>query len=153
MKKLPKRKTIPWRRVLMGAGGVVVVALVIYQLFLQSFLGLGSNLIVKDGGDNVSEFSAVFLTNNQIYFGKIHHGNSSAPLDLREVYYLQVNPQVQAGGPTPSTNQNSVLLVKLGDDFLGANSEMKISRNQILFIESLKKDSQVVKAIADYKKK
>ena len=104
----------------------------------------------KDTGSNISDYSAVFLTNGQVYFGKIY-GRTDQALDLRNIYYLQVNQQVQpeqkasaAATPTP---QPQVSLVKLGNELHGPNDRMQISSNQVLFTESLKTDSKVVDAI------
>jgi hypothetical protein len=110
--------------------------------------------IIKDSDENVSDFSAVFLTNGQVYFGKVY-SDANAEVDLREIYYLQVSQQDLQNGtktatPTPSPD---ISLVKLGNELHGPNDRMRINRDQVLFIESLKNDSQVVKAIDDYKKK
>ena len=45
----------------------------------------------------------------------------------------------------------SVSLVKLGDELHGPADKMEINRDQILFIEDLKPNSQVVMAIKNYK--
>jgi hypothetical protein len=114
--------------------------------------------IVKDGGSNISDYSAVFLTNGQVYFGKIASINSTE-VDLRDIFYLQVNQQqgLQPGAspsPTPASGSNAqpeISLVKLGNELHGPNDRMRINRDQVLFTESLKKDSKVVTAIEDFK--
>jgi len=98
-----------------------------------------------------SQFQAVFLTNGQVYFGKI---NSIGPeyLKLNNVYYLQVQQSVQpstdnkapASDPTQAQNLS---LAKLGGELHGPEDNMFISQKQVLFWENLKDDSQVVKAI------
>lgn len=114
----------------------------------------GSRGIIKDSGENISDYSAVFLMNGQVYFGKIH-GKNKMEVDLRDIYYLQVNEQqdLQSGDKaTGDAAQPDVSLVKLGNELHGPNDRMRINREQVLFIESLKDDSKVVKAIDDYKK-
>jgi hypothetical protein len=94
-------------------------------------------------------YQAVFLTNGQVYFGKVDNG-STDPVVLRNVYYLQVTQQLQPE-PNPSVSPNAVpqiSLVKLGNELHGPKDEMRITRSQVLFIEDLKDDSQVVKAIS-----
>jgi hypothetical protein len=91
-------------------------------------------------------YQAVFLTNNQVYFGKLSKVDSQYPV-LRDVYYLQVNQALQPKGDT-TTNIN---LVKLGGELHGPKDEMVINREHILFFEDLKDDSQIVAAIAQYK--
>lgn len=117
----------------------------------------GTTGLVKDSGKEISDFSAVFLTNGQVYFGKI---NSITPteVDLREIYYLQVNSQqgLQTGDTSEeeaATANPDVSLVKLGNELHGPNDRMRINREQVLFTESLKDGSKVVKAIADYESK
>lgn len=118
----------------------------------------GSN-VVKDGDDNVSDYSAVFLTNGQVYFGKIQRDSTDTQLDIVDIYYLQVgNQSVQQSGstPTPSPSasaQPDIQLVKLGKELHGPNDRMHINRQQILFTESLKNDSKVIAAIKDYTSK
>jgi len=95
-----------------------------------------------------ADYQAVFLTNGQVYFGKLYKESSRYPI-LRNVYYLQVTqaPQpIREGEPQPQ----NINLVKLGGELHGPQDEMRISRNQILFIEDLKSDSRVVQAIEKF---
>ncbi len=95
-------------------------------------------------------YQAVFLTNNQVYFGRLSN-QSSKFANLRDVYYLQItqaqNLQTGAGATSPNIN-----LVKLGGELHGPTDKMEINRDHILFVETLKGDSRVVTAIAEYKK-
>ncbi len=120
-----------------------------------SSLFAGTGAIVRDSGDNVSDYSAVFLTNGQVYFGKMY--GSEDKVDLRDIYYLQVNQQIQPdqkdAAAASKTDQPNVVLVKLGDELHGPNDRMLINRDQVIFTESLKKDSKVIEAITNYKKK
>lgn len=135
---------------------IVLVVLVGLGFTMVKKGTLGSGRLTKDSGDNISDYSAIFLTNGQVYFGKLY---SSTPevVDLRDIYYLQVNQQIQPNqsGATasPAPNQQpDIVLVKLGDELHGPNDRMRVNSSQVLFIESLKKDSKVVKAIDDYVK-
>jgi hypothetical protein len=94
-----------------------------------------------------SKYQAVFLSNGQVYFGKLYRERSQYPI-LREVYYLQVMQQLQPGTENPTANIN---LVKLGAELHGPTDEMRINRDHILFIEDLKDDSQVVQGIKRFK--
>lgn len=95
------------------------------------------------------KYQAVFLTNNQVYFGKLYNTNSAYPT-LRDIYYLQVTQVLQPKDPKAPAQQ--INLVKLGGELHGPEDAMRINRGQILFVEDLKADSQVVSAIANYKK-
>lgn len=92
-----------------------------------------------------SQYQAVFLSNNQVYFGKLSRAKSDYPV-LRDVYYLQVTQGLQ-----PQSPNQQLQLVKLGNEIHGPSDEMRINREHILFYENLKADSQVVRAIEAFK--
>lgn len=96
-----------------------------------------------------SGYSAIFLSNNQVYFGKLTDASSQYP-KLTDVYYLRVDRPLQ---PPPATEsaQPDVQLVKLGNELHGPTDEIKFNREQILYIEDLKSDSRIVKAIEEFK--
>lgn len=103
-----------------------------------------------------SGYQAVFLTNGQVYFGKLSKAESPFPV-MTEIYYLQVvQPPLQGqqdpNQPTQQTaNQPQISLVKLGNELHGPTDEMKINREHILFYEDLREDGQVVVAIKNNK--
>jgi hypothetical protein len=100
-----------------------------------------------------NEFQAVFLTNGQVYFGKVSDVDSSY-VKLTNIYYLQVTSAAsgsQTVQPKASdTSNQQVSLAKLGGELHGPEDTMFISRSQVLFWENLKTDGKVSKAIADY---
>ena len=134
---------------------VVVLILVIGGVLVKNQGLLGSASVQKDSGSSISDDSAVFLTNGQVYFGKVY-GRSNGVLDLRNIYYLQVNQTVQpdqkASATAAASPSPQVSLVKLGNELHGPNDRMQINETQILFTESLKSDSKVVQAINNYGK-
>lgn len=90
-----------------------------------------------------SKWQAVFLANNQVYFGHIDDYNKGYAV-LKDVYYLQVTQAIQ---PPPAGQQPQLNLVKLGDELHGPEDMMYIPKDKILFWEHMKADSQVVQAI------
>jgi len=116
---------------------VVVVALI--ALWKLGLIPSGSS----------DKYQAVFLTNNQVYFGKLSSVKSAYPV-LRDIYYLRVTQALQP--KDPNAPQQQINLVKLGGELHGPEDEMRINKTQILFVEDLKADSQVVTAINDFKK-
>lgn len=102
----------------------------------------------------VSGYQAVFLSNGQVYFGKLSDANDTY-VTLKDIYYLQVVQQQQQlqGQQAAPGQQPQVSLVKLGNELHGPADIMKINRSQVLFYEDLKSDSQVVRAIKDYVQK
>jgi hypothetical protein len=97
-------------------------------------------------------YQAVFLTNNQVYFGHLTQTDQKY-LVMKNVYYLQVQQSVQPQKDDATANQTQqASLSKLGSEVHGPEDTMYISRDQVLFWENLKDDSQVVKAIKEQQK-
>lgn len=120
---------------------VIIVCLVVLALILPRLLGGMSK-----------GYQAVFLTNNQVYFGKVQSRGFNF-ITLSDIYYIQVTQDLQSQSATGSQaagTQASINLVKLGSELHGPQNSMKINRDHILFIEDLKPDSQVVTAIENY---
>lgn len=103
------------------------------------------------------KLQAVFLTNGQVYFGKLTE-TGGRYATLQNIYYLQVTPVLQTkteGQPgsqatSQQQQQQQLSLVKLGNEMHGPVDKMSINRDQILFIEDLKDDGRVVQAIKEY---
>ncbi|MBI4032276.1 hypothetical protein HY374_01055 [Candidatus Berkelbacteria bacterium] len=98
-------------------------------------------------GPSTTEFQAVFLTNGQVYFGKLKEAGKT--VTLSEIYYLQVQQPIQ---PAKEGEQPDVKLVKLGSEVHGPEDRMRINKDQILFVESLKENGKVVDAIRRYQR-
>lgn len=130
---------------------VIVVLAVLGFMFVQA-KGNGGGITAVDS----SKFQAVFLTNGQVYFGKLT-GVGRETMDLKNIYYLQVQQSVQPSTEKPqdntATDNSQVSLTKLGNELHGPTDEMHISKDQVLFWENLKDDSTVVKAIKSYEDK
>lgn len=97
-------------------------------------------------GGTSGVYAAVFLDNNQVYFGKI--SGVGQFMTLRDIFYLQVNPSAQQ----PLNASRDLSLVKLGAELHGPTDEMKINRDHVLIVEELRDDSSVVQSIERYKK-
>ncbi|MEK7653292.1 MAG: hypothetical protein AAB358_02345 [Patescibacteria group bacterium] len=99
-------------------------------------------------------WQAVFLTNGQVYFGKIIKETPSK-LVLVDIYYLQVvNKPLQTSDQSQNANTNQsqqdLSLIKLGNEIHGPADEMVINRDQVLLTEKLRNDSKVVQSINKY---
>jgi len=130
---------------------VVVVVLAVLGVLFRDKLFKGKS--AKQAGN----YQAVFLTNGQVYFGKISGGDNNY-VTLKDIYYLQVvqpplqgqQGDAQTHATTSQDQQTQISLVKLGQELHGPVDEMHISRSQILFYEDLKNDGKVVEAIKSY---
>ena len=118
-----------------------VITIVVLILMFAAALGYQSNWWQPLPG-----WQAVFLTNGQVYFGNVARLTPDTVV-LRQIYYLQTSGPLQAGGEQQPTD---LALVKLGAELHGPTDEMQINREHILFIETLKADSRVVKAIEQF---
>jgi hypothetical protein len=96
-------------------------------------------------------FQAVFLTNGQVYFGKLADLNHKY-VTITDIYYLQVqsNTGLQGSSSSGSNSNSQVSLAKLGSELHGPKDKMYIANDQMLFWENLKSDSKVVQAIDKY---
>lgn len=130
------------------------VMLVIVVIIVLAVLGfLFRDKLSGKSSENLSGYQAVFLTNGQVYFGKVSHVDSDY-VQLTDIFYLQVNQPLQSGQNTQQQQQQQqpqLSLVKLGNELHGPADEMYINHSQILFYEDLKNDGKVAQAIASYK--
>lgn len=85
-------------------------------------------------------YVALFLTNGQVYFGKIDHIDRDYTV-LTDIYYLQVEQSAQA------QTARTVSIVKLGGEIQGPEDVIMFNTSQIVYMEHLKDDSQVVQKI------
>lgn len=127
---------------------IIIIVVILVGLFLISKY-TSWNLLNVNKGVSSSGWQAVFLSNGQVYFGKIADENSNT-LVLKEIYYLQVTQQIQPAQEGQTQPQQNLSLVKLGNELHGPQDEMKINRDHVLFTEDLKTDSRVVEAIVRY---
>lgn len=116
----------------------------------------GANMVTGEDGlkYDQAKYQAVFLTNGQVYFGKMASHNLSY-IELTDIYYLQVKPVLQQGEGENSKNnqaqqQTELSLVKLGNELHGPQDRMMLNKDQVVFIEDLKDDSKVTDAIKRY---
>lgn len=144
-----------------GLGKILIIILIIIIILVGgwylvsrytdlSLPGMSSDSVLT------SDWQAVFLSNGQVYFGKVRSIQKDN-LVLNDIYYLQVVNQPlqttqqgdEVGGDDAQTQQG-LTLIKLGNELHGPTDEMVINRDHILLIEKLKSDSRVVEAIDAY---
>ncbi|MBP6942507.1 MAG: hypothetical protein KBB55_00495 [Candidatus Buchananbacteria bacterium] len=132
---------------------VVVLAVLVGGYLLDRY----TQLPLPFGADETSsDWQAVFLSNGQVYFGKVASQKGDR-LILRDIYYLQVvtKPlQRTAEGQAASGDQQQqeLTLIKLGNELHGPTDKMTINRDHVLLTEALRNDSRVVQAINQYVK-
>lgn len=97
---------------------------------------------------NSDQYQAVFLSNGQVYFGEIT-GTTSDTMILENVYYLQVDEQLQPEQQDGATDPE-VSLAKLGNELHGPEDQMFISAKEVIFWENLREDGEVSQAIEQF---
>jgi len=127
---------------------VIIVVAVALLLFKDKITGSSGTGTVKSAtSTSPSDWYSVFLTNGQVYFGKLSNADSSF-MRLSDVFYLQVGPQQGSGA---ANQQPNISLVELGGELHGPTKEMEINSAHVLFYERMKSNAKVVEAINQYK--
>lgn len=124
-----------------GKTGKIIISIII----LAILAGAGIRMV-----GNKKPWTSVFLANGQVYFGKLSVLPLKSTVTLKDIYYLQVR-QVLQPAENPQEPQQQISLAKLGNELHGPEDRMTIPKNQILFWEKMKEDSQVVQAIERYR--
>jgi hypothetical protein len=124
------------------AGGVliIIIALLIASalaLFIFSKPASESRLV------DTGKLQAVFLTNDQVYFGKITSINKQYVV-LGNIYYLQ------SSNASSKDTSGQISLIKLGCELHRPQDRMVISQQQVSFWENLESDGQVAKLVQKY---
>ena len=134
---------------------IVAAVFVLFALITVAIITLAGK--IGSSAIDSSKYQAVFLTNNQVYFGKLQKSTDNY-YKLTDVFYLQATQaqadvtDINAENPQDPAGQTGVQLIKLGNEVHGPEDAMIIDRSQVLFIENLKKNGNVVDSIDKYKK-
>ena len=138
-------------------GRLICIAVVaIALLAVGTCLALINRPFDENKNVNTKEYQAVFLTNGQVYFGKISDLNHKY-ISVTDIYYLQVQQGTVTSdslqnGSGKSDNSSQISLAKLGNELHGPEDKMSVASDQVLFWENMKNDSKVSKAITEYRK-
>ena len=122
-------------------GLVIIIAMLVGGYFVKQ--------AVSPSPINKDKFQAVFLTNGQVYFGRLSRGHGY--YKLSDVYYLQNKTGDDANTSGQLSSSGDVELIKLGNEVHGPEDAMIIESSQVLFFENLKNDGNVVKTIQQHK--
>lgn len=126
------------------AAGAVIVTLIALAVLVLLALSIARLLRSPDslGAAIVpNEYQAVFLTNGQVYFGRL-----SAPggdfYYLRHVYYLTSQASLRSG------HRAQVVLKPIGSSLHAPQDLMIINRTQISYVENLKPSGAVARYLS-----
>lgn len=128
----------------------IMIAVVAVLIIVIGGLGWWAVQRMQSGASssiNTNQYQALFLTNGQVYFGKLSNVDDKY-VKLTDIYYLQVQQAVQPADKK-AAEQPQVSLAKLGSELHAPEDAMMVNRDQVLFFENLKDDGKVVKAIRE----
>ncbi|TMF26320.1 MAG: hypothetical protein E6I28_07330 [Chloroflexi bacterium] len=121
---------------------IVLIALILVVLVVrtQLFRAGISTLFAPSAAELIDRnlYQAVFLANGSTYFGKLQEQGSDWFV-LTDVFYISVS------------DQSGTQLIKRGTEPQGPKEPMIISRQQVLFIENMRDDSDIVTLIKKFK--
>ncbi len=139
----------------MNTAGRLTKVKLISKISLNVFLIVAILLLFVAGGAlwfarrGDGPWRAVFLTNNQVYFGHFLWKPFSSTITLEDIYYLQVSQPLQQGDATSSPPEMKI--VKFGNEIHGPTDKMVILKDQILFWEDLRENSAFAQKIKESK--
>ncbi len=123
---------------------IFILAIIVLGLSLYFIFFRGN----RTGKVSTENWYAVKLVDQSIYYGQIKN-TTADPVIVENVYY----DYDQAKGEKKNVEAaGNLRLVKRGQEAHGPSGTMDIVRAQILFMEPLKSDSKVLKAILEYEK-
>jgi hypothetical protein len=128
---------------------IAVAAVVILAVLTAGGLFLFKSSTTSTIDSN--KYQALFLSNGQVYFGKLSTLNSEY-IKLTDIFYLQTKAADASENPQKTSSASDVQLIKLGSEVHGPDDQMIISKDQVLFFENLKTDGTVAKSIDKYHK-
>lgn len=143
----PKRSKLTTKKLAIISGVLIVLIGALVGGWVANRAGNGT-------GIDDDKYQAVFLTNGQVYFGRLETFKDDY-LRLSDIYYLQAQSADETDSQNPQqaskNDATDVQLIKLGNEVHGPVDEMIISKDQVLFFENLKEDSKVSASIERYR--
>ncbi len=112
----------------------VVGVIIVIGIILAAIIHKDRIMSMFGGDQMMPSYQAVFLVNGQVYFG--HMADHGKLLKMTDVYYVQV-----AEGETQPQ------LIKMTSGIHGPTDEVFINRDQVLYYQNLRDDSEVIKTI------
>ncbi|MEA3398630.1 MAG: hypothetical protein U9R06_02710 [Patescibacteria group bacterium] len=126
---------------------IIILSLALAGMIVYNLFFAGSVEPSPDAGaDSKPVWYAVKLLDNEIYYGQISD-IASDPIVVNNVYYDYDQLGKDENKKEESTN---LRLVKRGKETHGPEGTMNIVRSQVIYMEPLKEDSKVLKAILNY---
>lgn len=129
-----------------GALWTIIALVVLLALGALGWFIWSSSKSATTGIDS-SKYQAVFLSNGQIYFGKLTPFNDES-FKISTVYYPQAQASDEETEETDVTSaQSNIQLFRITDGVHGPEDTMIIMKSQVLYYENLQENSKVTQLI------
>lgn len=139
----PVRFVMPtwWAKTL---GSIVLLLLVVSVYYFINRQSTNSK--------TVESWYAVKLVDGEMFYGKIGDIKSD-PMVMNNVYYNYDQLKAKEENKPIVEPSSNIRLVKRGKETHGPDGALNVVRSQVLFLEAMKSDSKILKAIQDYEKR
>ncbi|MCG2695766.1 hypothetical protein L6248_02445 [Candidatus Parcubacteria bacterium] len=127
--------------------GAVILGLIVIIILFSVFCHRGKKPVVVSE-EKKAMWSAIVLVNGEVYYGLIADKDKN-PVEIANVYY-DYDQASNKATTTDNKEAGSLRLVKRGKESYGPDGSMTIYQTQVKYIEILKEDSKVLKAILDH---
>lgn len=145
-------KTISRPKVRQGRDWLIKLIIFILAIFLIGaavyFLFFRTKSVATS--PKTKDWYAVKLVDGEIFYGQVIDVKAD-PVVIDNVYY-NYDQTKEKDSLKPAQETGNLRLVKRGQETHGPAGSMNIVRAQVLYLEELKSDSKVLKAILEYEK-
>lgn len=121
---------------------IAIIVVAIVAVLLAAYFFFFKDMLNKT-------YKAVFLDNNEVYFGKMSRKDGNY-VNLKDVYYLQITQTTKQDANGQAYQEPGYNIIKMGTEIHGPKNEMEIPKEHILFMQDLDKTSNVLKVIQQY---
>lgn len=120
----------------------VGIAVLVIGLLVGAWALFGGQKNGQQTGIDSGRYQAVFLSNGQIYFGKLQSFTDTT-FKMTNIYYPQQTSADDSAKTDVQSQNNNIQLIRLGDEVHGPDNEMFLTKTQVLYYENLQANSKV----------
>ena len=126
-------------------GAIIVITAFLILLLTNLILNNSASTNNLANWADQDKYQAVFLTNKQVFFGKLTTVTKEVMI-LKNVYYFPL-AEGDEKNIIKKDNKKELFLLKLKDEVHSPEDEITINREHVLFVENLSNNSEVAKAL------
>lgn len=147
--KKPTRRIKP---TFLYVGALIVVALSVYFIYnsTQSPEDATQANTQTSSFFQGNQYYAIFLDNNDVYFGKISKRDDQF-ITLENTFYLRVTQVPQKTSDGKNVSLSSFDLIKVGTEVHKPKDKVQLQVSHIISLQELDETSEVIKVINNYK--